>query len=589
MKATPDRIAENLALCRVDPLTHFETCVKIEDKQKRRVKPKANVFQRRLFQAYLCLLPIALKLGIQIRILGLKIRQCGGTTASCHLIYHHSQRYPTESVVFANIKDNSQAMLAKIKLFSETDLLPDKRPINPKRTTLEWSNTSQCEITSADAPNAGISRTRQFGLFSEAAKYPRGGVKDDKSIMAGALPSLSGDGTIAIAETTGEGASGWFYEQYHGTKDMPGALTLDQFLDELAAGNMCPGNGWVKVFAAWFEFEENVEPVNEAQRKFIDATLTPREFNGRQKYGWTHEQIQWRRATMKSECGGSEDLFDEYYPEDEISCFLTSGRPRFNMASLVAMERHANGYAWEKGNLTMQENGTVTFAEQIGGFAPIHILERPLPGCRYIVACDPATGEDQTESADPDRTSILVLRAGYSMGDVVKPTRVVARVRPPFNGEADEVGKYIEALSRYYGDATVVLEINMGLHVLEHLKTAGVPLYKREIIDQYDRDAERFAWGWKLKDRDQRRTVIDCLAIAIRDGSIDLADLHLIGEAKTFVWAKNGREEAREGTHDDDVLACAMGLYCIGSATLYKGQSRKRQTPKDFRDWKKWR
>lgn len=586
---TAEERAEALALARVSPLVHFESCVKIEDKQKRRVRPRANVFQRRLFQAYECLLPIALALGIQIRILGLKIRQCGGTTASCHLIYHHSQRFPTDSVVLANIRDNSQAMLAKIKLFSETDELKDKKRLDPNQTKLSWANGSQAEITSADSPNAAISRTRQFGLFSEAAKYPREGVKDDKKIMAGALPSLSGDGTVAIAETTGDGASGWFYEQYHGNKDQPGALTLDQFLVELAKGNRSPGNGWVKVFAAWFEFEENVQSITEPEREMIDRTLTIREITGRQKYQWTAEQIAWRRATMKKECGGSEDLFDEYYPEDEMSCFLSSGRPRFSMSALVAMERRAFGYQWRQGHLTMQDGGNVTFAPDTSDYAPIRILEPPRAGCRYIVWCDPATGEDQQESDNPDRTSIGVLRCGYVQDTIAEPDKVVARVTPPFNGEADTTARHLEALSKYYGNAVVVLEINMGLHVMEHLKKVGVPIYKREVLDPHDRDTKRFMFGWKLKDRDQRRTVIDSLAVAIRDGTIDLADHHLIGEAKTFIWSKSGREEARAGCKDDDVLGVAMAEYCKGAATLYTGPARKRQKPKDFAAWRKWR
>ena len=586
---TQEEVQEQLALARISPLVHFETCVKIEDKQKKRVRPKANVFQRRLFQAYECLLPIAIAMGIQIRILGLKIRQCGGTTASCHLIYHHSQRFPTESVVFANIKDNAQAMLSKIKLFSETDELPGKHKIEPGAVKLKWHNGSEAEITSADATNAGIARTRQIGLFSEACKYPRGGVKDDKDIMASALPSLSGDGTVAIAESTPDGSSGWFYEQYHGNKDQCGALTLDQYLEELAKGNMKPGNGWVKVFAGWFEFEENVIKITEQDRERIMRTLTPREVNGIKKYGWTGEQIAWRRATMKSECGGSEDLFDEFYPEDDMSCFLSSGRPRFNMASLVAMEKRAQGYQWEEGTLTMQSNGSVSFARDPSGFAPIRILERPREGCRYIVWTDPSTGEDQQEGSDPDRTSIGVLRCGYSQGDAVYPDRVVARVRAPYNGEADTTARHIEALSRYYGEATVVLEVNMGLHVLEHLKQSGVPIYKREVIDPYDREAQKYMWGWKLKDRDQRRTVMDCLAVAIRDGTIDLADLHIIAEAKTFIWSKSGKEEARAGCHDDDISGVAMAVYCKGSATLYKGETRRRGKPKDFREWKRWR
>lgn len=591
MAMTEEEVEAKLKLARDSALIHFQTCVLIEDKQKNRVKPKANVFQRRMYEAYETLLPVAITLGLQIRILGLKIRQCGGSTCSCHIGYHHSKRFPTDSVVMANIRENSQAMLNRIKLFDASDRLPEwNGQLDPKTTKLDWRNSGATEITSADSPNAGISRTRQFALFSEVCKYPRGGVKDDKSIMAGALPSLSGKGTIAIAESTPEGASGWFYEQWHGNKEQSGALTLDEFLAELEKGNMNPGNGWVKVFAAWFEFEENVLAVNESEAAKIIANLSPREYAGREKYDWTVEQIAWRRATMKSECGGSEELFDEYYPEDDISCFLSSGRPRFNMPAIVRMERKSRGYDWQAGSIVLQDNGSVSWARDVDGNAPFLMLEPPTPGCRYIGWCDPSTGEDQQEGNDPDRTSIGMLRVGYMQGGTAFPDSPVCRVRAPFNGETDLTAQYIEAMSRYYGDALFVLEINMGLHVLEHLKEIGIPLYKRPVFDPHDRDGDqRYMFGWKLKDRDQRRTVVDCLAISIRDGTIDLAEPHIIAEAKTFVWSKNGREEARAGCHDDDILGLAMAEYCKGSATLYNGPTRRARKPVDARSWKKWR
>lgn len=576
------RLTEQLlALARADPLIHFQGCVQIEGRDKTLRRPVANIFQQRMCAAYSTLLALALELGIQIRILGLKIRQCGGTTIGCELTYHHSQRFATDSVIIANVRDNAAEMLRKIQLLHQTDAIEWGNPLVPTKAKLEWANGSRVEITSAETMNMGISRTRQFGLFSEAAKYPRGGVKDDKRIMASALPSIGGPGTIGIAETTPEGASGWFYEQWQG------ALPLDEFLAQLAAGNPSPGNGWVQVFAAWHEFPENRKVVSEVQAKQIMAKLSPRERLGVDRYGWDAGQIAWRRATIASECGGSEDLFDEYYPEDPESCFLSSGRPRFDMRALVELESRAMGQVWQAGTIDLQSSGAALFSPSGAmGHGPIVMREPPREGFRYIVWCDPATGEDQTESDDPDRHSIGVLRVGYTQDGTEMPDAVVARVAAPYYGEADDTANLIEGLSKLYGDALVVLEVNMGLHILEHLKLRGVPLYKREIIDPHDRENTRYMWGWKLKDRDQRRTVIDSLAIAIRDRAIDPGDPHLISEMKTFIISKNGKEEARGGCHDDDVMGLAMAYYCRGAATLYTGNTRRRKAPRD--GWKKW-
>lgn len=110
---------------------------------------------------------------------------------------------------------------------------------------------------------------------------------------------------------------------------------------------------------------------------------------------------------------------------------------------------------------------------------------------------------------------------------------MVARVRPPFQGEGDLVATHITALSAYYGGCIVVLEINMGLHILELLKARGVPLYKREVFDEKDRDKPILQYGFKLKDRNIKRAVVDCLAIHIRERAIEVECLHWIGEAKS--------------------------------------------------------
>lgn len=448
------------------PLVHFETCTKVQNATTKKLEvPRANVLQRRMAEA----VEVLTAMGVPaVRIIVTKIRQCGGTTFSVEVIYHLCQQRNTDALILANITANSQGILDRLRTFSAHDRFPWRNPLQPRETRMKWANGSTATITSAESMNPGISKPRQAVLFSESAKYPRGGVKDDKKIMASILPSLN-DAGVAIAESTPDGASGWHYETWQG------ALCLDDYLAALHAGESSPGNGWVKVFAAWFEFADNVKPVTEAMRAKIDATLTTREANGRAKYGWTHEQIAWRRAIMDAECSGSEQTFDEFYPEDDVSCFLSSGRPRFNVAALRRLESGAHLHAPEVGSL-VEIGEEVEFQLDGTGFGSFQIWERPQVGCSYIVWCDPMTGEDQAESGNPDRHSIGVLRTEYlTAGGACYKDAVVARVRPPFTGTTLLTADYIALLSEYYGGALVVLEVNMGLHVLERLKDAGVP------------------------------------------------------------------------------------------------------------------
>jgi hypothetical protein len=559
-------------------LVHFESCVKVQSATTKVLeRPVANILQRRMAEA----IEVLRSLGVPaIRVIVTKIRQCGGTTYSVEVIYHLCQQRNTDALILANITQNSQGILERMRTFSSSDAFPWHNPLDPRETRMKWANGSTATISSAESMNPGISKPRQAVLFSESAKYPRGGVKDDRKIMASILPSLN-DAGIAIAESTPDGASGWHYDTWQK------ALSLDDYLAAYLAGESAPGNGWVKVFAAWFEFEGNVKPVTEALRAKINATLTVREANGQQKYGWTHEQIAWRRAVMDAECNSSEDLFDEFYPEDDVTCFLSSGRPRFNVASLKRLEQAAHTHAPSIGSLVEMDNESVEFQRDPSGFGSFHLWEMPKVGCSYIVWCDPMTGEDQTSTGDPDRHSIGVLRVSYDeQGGASYKDAVVARVRPPFTGSTQLTADYIALLSAFYGDCMVVLEINMGLHILERLKDMCVPLYKRQRVNPHDRETQEFMFGWKLSDRDQRREIIDGLALALQNETLDVFCPHIVGECKTFVWNKNGREEARSGCHDDDVMGLAMAYRCKGSATLFKPQVRRRRRPTDYKRWR---
>lgn len=568
------------------PSVHFETCAKIKDARTKVFfrpdgmdgRPGVNILQQRIQEAYEVLSALDYP---AIRIIVTKIRQCGGTTVSQHVIYHLCKRKNTDALVIADTVPRAKEVLQRFRDFDRHDKFPWSNPLTGQATNMAWANGSTATITSAESRNPGIAAPRQAVLFSESCKYPRGGVIDDKDIVASVMPSLN-DAGLAIAESTPEGANGWHYDTWQK------ALNLDEFLKALQAGEHRPGNGWVKVFAAWFEFAENSYPVTPKMRDDIQRTLTNRERSGVEKYGWTHEQIYWRRATIDAECGGSAELFDEYYPEDEVSCFLSSGRPRFTMASVIKLEKQAQQARKEVGTLTEQEaSGMVQYIPDPQGMAMFHIWERPRAGCRYVVWCDPATGEDQTEGNDPDHHSIGVLRCEYTdeHGGFHRDA-VVARVRPPFTGNTLLASDYIALLSRYYGEAMIVLEINMGLHILERLKEEGLPIYQRQVIDAYDRETQRFMYGWKLKDRDQRRTIIDCLGLAIHNETISLNCPHIAGQAKTFIIDKNGKEIARAGCKDDDIMGVAMALTCKGVGTIYKDSIRRRRKPADHRQWR---
>ena len=561
------------------PAVHFASCVRIQSKDNEPIQPVPNILQLRMSEVY----EVCMEMGVPCRMIVCKPRQVGCSTFGSHIVYHHGMRWTTAGITISDVSKNSQKLMMKVRDYATVDRFPWRIKMSRDASgELGWTNGTRWEIDSAENWKAGIGDTRQAFHASEVGKWPKTGVKNDKRVMSAVLPSISKGRSVVIAESTPEGAGGWMYETWQG------AVTLDEFIAMREKG-WDHGIVWIKVFAGWFEFEEHQrrEKLTEMERVEIDRTLSERERSGREKYGWTYEQIAWRRDMIRTECGGSEDVFDEYYAEDDVRCWAVSGRPRFNVEALMLMDKRAASLSPLTGHLVMQESGEVTWSPRADGGGDVMVWEDPREGMRYLAGCDPATGASQTTGKNPDRTSIQVWRQGFydPATGISHRARLVARVRSPYFGDGDEVAGHLVRLAKWYGGCIVVPEVNMGLHVIEHLKEAGIPIYRR-VVPSARIGSLVEQLGYKLTDKDQRRMLVEALATAVREQVVDIACPRVIHELKMFVTGPDGRDEARGGEHDDDVLCSAMCWYSMPSATEYRRVVRRRRMPKDYKSWK---
>ena len=85
------------------------------------------------------------------------------------------------------------------------------------------------------------------------------------------------------------------------------------------------------------------------------------------------------------------------------------------------------------------------------------------------------------------------------------------------------------------------------------------------------------AFGWST-DKITRKTIIDHLATEIVEHNLDIPDADVMKELKTFVVNDRGKPEAAPGHHDDHVLAAALAVYNIDSATKFKLPRKKKIT-----------
>lgn len=568
------------------PAVHFALYMEIKDKNAKYIRPSPNVLQLRISETIETLRENCP--GTRIRIVVVKPRRAGCSTFSLHCGYHEAMRRPIEGITIADRKENSGMLMSRLIDYSGHDSFPWGNRVTQDAThSLGWSNGSTWTIDTAENPDAGVGGTRQFGHFSEVAKFPQTTIKNDVKTMTAAMPSFDGDDTICIAESTPEGAVGW----HHGTF-VEKAMWLEDFMRKWREG-FRPEEQWIKVFAAWWEFDDyrRQAPVSAVERQHIEDTLTDHERKERQLYGLTYEQLAWRRDTIRTQCDNDPRIFSFYYPSDPETCWLASGSPRFDMARLVTWHDIASTVQPETGYLVKQDRGNVTWHPQSDGTGDILVWERPRPGLRYVVSLDPAESKSQTVGKKVDANSLTVWRAAYhdQTTDRWMKTKLVARLKPPFRAEEEDVAHHAIRLSTWYGRALIGQETNKGFHCLRVLQEAGMPLYKRKPLSHRTGKIEE-QYGFKT-DEANREAIITALASAIINDDLEIRCPHMIHEMKKFIRNDKGRSEAGPGEHDDDVMGAAIAWEVIPSATEFMRHEAKHEDPPDDRGWKSagWR
>ena len=571
--------ADMIAAAYASPAVHFALYCRIRDQDNQLIDPFPNILQLRMCEAF----ETIKEMGIRVRIIVTKPRRAGCSSFVEQIGYHSAMKNPIKGMTIADDKEGSKAAMDKLASFEEMDSFKWDVNItaNPAHS-ITWSNGSSWIVGTAENADEGAGDTLQFFHGTEVSKWPKTTVKNDKKVMSCVTPALSGMNTVIFNESTPEGAVGLQYETWQT------AVWLEELI-EMHRKGICPEEIWVKVFAAWFEFEENQRqsPVSANEIAHFKATLTDHERKEIDLYGLTWEQIGWRRDTLASKCNNDPKVFSYYFPSDDQSCWLASGAPVFDMQAVTEMERKAKGQTPDTGYLVTQQDERVIFDMMRDGTGDIEIWERPKAGLRYCLIIDPANNITQTIGANPDANSINVWRSGYH--DILTNrwmvAKKVARVKAPYRADGDEVAGHAVRLSKFYGRCIVAQEVNIGLDILRLLQLARIPLYKHRPMSHRTGKIEEQI-GFKM-DASNREAIIQGLAAAIRNKDIEVHCLHTLAEYKTFIRKPNGRAEASLNNHDDDVMADAIAWEVMPSATEYREIQAKHQDPPDNRTWKR--
>ncbi len=551
----PETEEEIRAFIKSSVLTHFTACTKIEDKKNKWIQPIPNALQFEIAEAY----DWCIENNVPCRLIILKPRQVGCSTFVGQLTYHHMRRFQQNMMIMGDVTKRTEAVYRLFNRISENDSFQwDSRyQFDTRKGTFLYADNQKGKVMfgTANDPKAGISETRQVVWMTEAARYAKTGVRTDTHVITALLNSLANEpNTLGVAESTAEGANGWFYGTYKG------AVALE----DRKKGKI--GNGWIKIFAPWYAFPEHSLPRNNETNEWFERDLDDRERQGIEKYGWNASQIAWRRRQIKQACNNDPRMFDQDYPEDSETCFLASGRPRFHQPGLNRLEKMAESLhpLGRRGILVRTDLGRVVFQDAAENEAWCWVAEEPTVGLSYIAAIDPCTGAQSEGSAYPDAHGAGVLRVGYYDDAHVWHNDTVAATVDVENGcrwDDSLIGERMKLLTDYYGGCMVVPETGNGLGVLNVLQREGCRIYRRRKHDAMHPGKVLEVIGWETN-ADTRPLWVGAAADAIRDETVDIGYLPIVRESQTFYINDRGRAEAKPNCHDDWVAWLGIALYC---------------------------
>jgi hypothetical protein len=340
----------------------------------------------------------------------LKARQLGITTYIAARYFMQTITRPgTLTVQVAHNDDSAQAIFNIVHRFWEK--LPNKR-VHQGALVKSRSNVRQIVFPKLDSEyrvetaddNAGRGLTIHNLHCSEVARWPRGARDTLASLRAAVVP----DGEIVL-ESTANGASGIFYEEWQSAKE----------------------TSYTQHFFPWW-----YEPSYKEETKEISAPVTEEEEDLIERHGLSSEQIEWRRTRWQVLRG----LAGQEYAEDPVSCFLASGECVFEMEAIEAAAAKA-GHPVET-----RDNGRML----------IWLPPNRKGQSQYIIGVDTAGG-----GSDGDYACAQVIERALGLQ--------CAELRghfPPF-----ELARRVAALGREYGNALIAVERNNhGYGVLAHLK-----------------------------------------------------------------------------------------------------------------------
>ena len=466
-----------------------------------------------------------------ISIIILKGRQQGFTTlATAYQLAKSITNKNFEGFTLADESSNSEAIFenkAKYPYSQLPDVLKPTEKFNNRRQFLFSELNSSWAVDTA-TKNVGRSRTVNFFHGSECAFW-----RDGISSIQAALGEAFTKNCIKIYESTANG-----FNDYQ---------------------TMWASGAHINCFFEWWltaEYRLNF-PSEEDKEKFIARIDS--------KDDWIWKRLRWLRDYKNLDYSQlywyynkyvgyiDKDLIKQEYPCTPEEAFLLSGKTVFDteaiMARLAKLKKPlmVGYFKFDYDGLRITN---IKWVNDKNGYINIYQLPDSPAVTKYCLG-----GDTAGEGSDFYTGHVLDAKTGIQ----------VAALKHQF--DPDQYTRQMYCLGKYYKDALIGIEANFDTYPIKELQRLGYTnQYVRDAVDTYTGKTEK-RFGFKTT-KLTRPTIISNLIEIVRDHTDTINDKDTLKELLTIVKNEQGRIEAPEGGHDDQMMGLAIAHEIRGQVVF---------------------
>ncbi len=289
-------------------------------------------------------------------------------------------------------------------------------------------------------------------------------------------------------------------------------------------------SNYTKCFYPWFFHEEyQIKNHGITQTDLTDDEIKCiAQAKALYKVDLSLDQIAFRRFKQRE----LKHLFGQEYPEDDASCFLTSGNSPWTLSILKPLFDNA--------------------PEPIDVIDDIRIYEEHQPGEDYVISGDPAEG------VEGDSSAAHVFR--------VRDRKQVAAYHSNTDKPHEFAIKLIQMSGLYSGRYPCLIGVERNNHGHAVLLALDIVHDYPNIYRPDPDDPEKLGW---ITDKITRPLMIDKLIEGVENGTVKLLDRPTLGECLTVVTNESGKILAERPNHDDLFIGAAIGVeMCIEESKL---------------------